>query len=201
MLRPLIGMCERGTQRQLSAFGSSRHNPGYAKSPGVRARSTTKLMVVSKGQTMLVNKRTLAGATAALIAATAFGGSSTMVNAADAPAPTMHMRFIAHSDRNINFGRRTFGGTEIDRRAGHRVGFDLISGKFDPATGTATIDVAVARRGGLLYGKVHTVSATRYVGRVTGGSGRFKGASGTVTARNLNQQGSRTRVVVTYTLP
>ena len=150
---------------------------------------------------MLINKRTFAvGGTAALIAATGFGGS-TMVNAADAPAPTMHMRFIAHSDRNINFGRATFGGTEIDRRAGHRVGFDLISGKFDPATGTVTIDVAVARRGGLLYGKVHTVSATRYVGRVTGGSGRFKGASGTVTARNLNQQGSRTRVVVTYTLP
>jgi hypothetical protein len=186
----------------MSAFGSNHDNPGYVMSPGVRATSTTKLMVVSKGQTMLINKRTLAvGGTAALIAATAFGGSSTMVNAADAPAPTMHMRFIAHSDRNINFGRRTFGGTEIDRRAGHRVGFDLISGKFDPATGTVTIDVAVARRGGLLYGKVHSVSATRYVGRVTGGSGRFKGANGTVTARNLNQQGSRTRVVVTYTLP
>jgi hypothetical protein len=158
-------------------------------------------MITSKGQPMLLNKRTLAvGGTSALIVATALGGS-TMVNAANAPAATLHMRFIAHSDRNIQFGPRTFGGTEIDRRHGHRVGFDLISGEFDPAKGKVTIDVAVARRGGLLYAKVHDVSDTRYVGRVTGGSGRFKGASGTVTARNLDQQGDRTRVVVTYTLP
>jgi hypothetical protein len=158
-------------------------------------------MVISKGQPMLINKRTLAvGGTSALIAATAFGGS-TMVNAADAPSATMHMRFIAHSDRNIRFGPDTFGGTEIDRRNGHRVGFDLISGRFHPATQTVTIYVAVARRGGLLYGRVHAVSPTQYVGRVTGGSGRFKGASGTVTARNLDQQENRTRVVVTYTLP
>jgi hypothetical protein len=148
---------------------------------------------------MLINKRTLAvGGTSALIALTGVGGS-TMLNSADAAPTTHHMAFVAYSDRNINFSQRTFGGTEIDRRDGHRVGFDVISGRFHPATRSVTIYVSVARRGGLLHAKVHDVSRTRYVGRVTGGSGRFKGASGIVTARNL--QGNGTRVVVTYTLP
>jgi hypothetical protein len=150
---------------------------------------------------MRINKRTLAiGGTSALIAVTGLGGS-TMVNSADAAPTTHHMRFIAHSDRNISFGARTFGGTEIDRRNGHRVGFDLISGRFNPATQSVTIYVSVARRGGLLHAKVHSVSSNRYVGRVTGGAGRFKGATGSVTARNLDQQGNRTLVRVAYTLP
>jgi hypothetical protein len=146
-------------------------------------------------------KRTLAvGGSAALIAATAFGGF-TMVNAADAASSTKHMHFVAHSDRDINFTQRTFGGTEVDRHNGNRVGFDLISGRFDPATQKVTIFVSVARAGGLLFARLHSVSNTRYAGHVTGGSGRFKGAHGTVTARNLDQQANRTRVNVTYTLP
>lgn len=148
---------------------------------------------------MQLNKRTLAvGGTSALLAVTGFG-ASTMVNSADAALTTHHMRFTAFSDRNVRFGQSTFGGTEIDRRDGHRVGFDVISGKFNPATRHVTIYVSVARRGGLLHAKVHDVSPSRYVGTVTGGSGRFKGASGTVTARNL--PGNGTRVIVTYTLP
>jgi hypothetical protein len=148
-----------------------------------------------------IKKRTLALAgSGALVAAVGFGGS-TMVNAADAAPPTKHMRFVAHSDRNIGFSPRTGGSTEIDRSHGQRVGFDLTTAKFDPATGTVTIHVAVARRGGLLYATVHDVSTTQYVGRVTGGSGRFEGARGTVTARNLDARGNRTRVNVTYTLP
>lgn len=148
---------------------------------------------------MLINKRTLAVCgTSALIAVTGVAGS-TMLNSADAALTTHHMRFVAYSDRNIRFGQTTFGGTEIDRRDGHRVGFDVISGKFNLTTHSVTIYVSVARRGGLLHAKVHDVSNTRYVGRVTGGSGRFKGASGTVTAQDL--KGNGTRVIVTYTLP
>jgi hypothetical protein len=148
---------------------------------------------------MLITKRTLAVCgTSALLAVTGVAGS-TMLNSADAALTTHHMRFVAYSDRNIRFGQTTFGGTEIDRRNGHRVGFDVISGKFNLTTHSVTIYVSVARRGGLLHAKVHDVSNTRYVGRVTGGSGRFKGASGTVTAQDL--KGNGTRVIVTYTLP
>src|ERR1700761_8634147 len=98
----------------------------------------------------------ITGGLAALVIATGFGGSA-VVNAADAPSPThttLHMRFIARGDRNINFGPRTAGGTEIDRSHGHRVGFDLTSATFDSGTGAVTVDVAVARRGGLLYAQV-----------------------------------------------
>jgi hypothetical protein len=150
---------------------------------------------------MLITKRTLVVCgTSALLAVTGVAGS-TMVNSADAALTTHHMRFITHSDRNIQFGKRTFGSTEIERHNGHRVGFDVISGKFNPATHSVTIYISVARRGGLLHARVHSVSPTAYVGRVTGGSGRFMGARGTVTARDLKGNNNATRVVVTYTLP
>jgi hypothetical protein len=144
------------------------------------------------------------GGSAVMITASCLGGA-TMVNAAtDVSSPTLHMRFTAHTDRNFNFGPRTFGGTEIDTRHGHRVGLDMISGAYDPSTDTVTIYVAVARRGGLLNAKLHSDESTPrvdFVGRVTGGSGHFKGASGTVVARNVGSEGTRTRVLVTYTLP
>jgi hypothetical protein len=35
-------------------------------------------------------------------------------------------------------------------------------------------------------------------GKVTGGTGRFRGATGTIRARNLNKAGTRTAVRVTY---
>jgi hypothetical protein len=35
-------------------------------------------------------------------------------------------------------------------------------------------------------------------GKVTGGTGAFKGATGTITAKNLNKAGTRTAVKVTY---
>ena len=35
-------------------------------------------------------------------------------------------------------------------------------------------------------------------GRVTGGTGAFRGATGTITARNLNKAGTRTAVTIKY---
>jgi len=123
-----------------------------------------------------------------------------MVNSADAALTTHHMKFTAHDDRVMSFGENTFDETDIDRRDDvERLGFDVISGKFSAATQSWTFYLSVARRGGLLHAKVHEVSDTQYVGRVTGGSGRFKGARGTVTLQNV--QGVGRRVVVTYTLP
>jgi len=59
---------------------------------------------------------------------------------------------------------------------------------------------ATARSGlerGLLYGAVR-LGATSITGTVTGGTGKFRGATGTISARNLNRSGSRTGVTIHY---
>ncbi len=56
------------------------------------------------------------------------------------------------------------------------------------------MNVTVDTTGGSLYGTLtfHFNTGTSTNGKVTGGTGAFKGATGTFTAKNLNKQGTRT---------
>ncbi len=150
---------------------------------------------------MLRSKRNIAMATsAAVIATTALSGAS-LVGTADASSVSRTMKFVAISDRGHGAGHFGFVGTEIDKKDGRRVGFDVLSGRFNPATEQVKIYIAIARRGGLLFGRVHSTSDTTYAGKVTGGSGRFAGASGNITAHNGPVNDERTYVTIHYTLP
>lgn len=149
------------------------------------------------------SKRNLAmAAGAAMIASTALSGAA-MVGSADAAAVQHTMKFVAISDKEHRAGNNGFLATEIDRNHGRFLGYDTISGLFSRQTGNVKIYVAVARHGGLLFGRLHnaTPEGDSFVGQVTGGSGRFAGARGTVTARNAPHDDGRTYVIVHYTLP
>ncbi len=149
------------------------------------------------------SKRSIALATgAAVIASTALSGAA-FVGPADATATTHTLKFVAISDRSHGAGRFGFEGTDINRNHGRFVGYDLISGIYNPQTQTVRIYVAIARKGGLLFSRIHSRpgSQSEYVGRITGGSGRFAGATGTLTARNAPHNDNRTYVTVHYTLP
>jgi len=147
------------------------------------------------------SKRNLAaGAAAALIASTAISGAA-FVGAADASSVQRTLKFVTISDRNHNVGRTSFEGTEIERNHGRFVGYDVITGTFHPATESVTIYVALSRKGGLMFARLHSTSPTTLVGKVTGGSGRFAGATGTINARNAPHNDNRTFVTVHYTLP
>ena len=65
---------------------------------------------------------------------------------------------------------------------------------------TAAVNVTVDTKGGFLYGTLTVNLNTGAVtnGKVTGGTGVFCGATGTITAKNLNQAGTRTAVTITY---
>lgn len=52
-------------------------------------------------------------------------------------------------------------------------------------------------KGGILYGTLK-LTQTAIAGRVTGGTGKFAGARGTISARNLNSKGTRTAVTIRY---
>ena len=149
------------------------------------------------------NKRKLAlAAGAALIATSALSGA-TFAGTADAGTVQHTLKFVATSDRSHGAGRLGFEGTEIERNHGRFVGYDVLSGKFNPRTEQVQIFIAVSRQGGLLFGRVHSLigQEDHYRGVVTGGSGRFVGARGTITARNAPANNDRTFVTVHYTLP
>jgi hypothetical protein len=64
------------------------------------------------------------------------------------------------------------------------------------ASGRATLDT----KGGFLYSTIATTNGGKtFHGKVTGGTGAFTGATGTVTARAINKTGTKAAVIVTYT--
>jgi hypothetical protein len=73
-------------------------------------------------------------------------------------------------------------GTDVNRHHGKIVGYDTISGKFNPHTHNAFLRVALSRKGGLLFAHITIKGPSGpFTGKVTGGRGRFSGARGTVT--------------------
>jgi hypothetical protein len=69
---------------------------------------------------------------------------------------------------------------------------------FTATSATAgAINVTVDTTGGFLYGTINTKTGAFSNGKVTGGTGSFKGASGSITAKNL-KAGTRTAVAITY---
>jgi len=149
------------------------------------------------------SKRNLAlAAGSALIATSALSGAA-FVSTADAGSVQRTLKFVATSDRDHRAGQFGFEGTEIERNHGRFVGYDVITGKFNPRTEQVRIYIAVSRQGGLMFGRVHSLRGddSRYAGVVTGGSGRFVGARGSITAQNAPHNDERTFVTIHYTLP
>jgi hypothetical protein len=83
--------------------------------------------------------------------------------------------------------------------AGKTVGFDML---YLPAASAATgaLNIAVDTAGGFLYGTLRINFKTGAItnGKVTGGTGAFARATGTIKAKNLNAAGTRTAVTITY---
>ena len=82
-------------------------------------------------------------------------------------------------------------------KAGKVIGYDVLRFFFDPKTNTASVGVALDTKGGFLYGVLRESSGPVTHGKVTGGTGAFTGAAGTITART-NNTGTKTAVTITY---
>ena len=85
-----------------------------------------------------------------------------------------------------------------DVTAGKVIGYDVLRFSFNPKTNTTSIGVAVDLSGGFLYGVMTESSGPVTHGTVTGGTGAFKGATGTIAAKALDQTGTRIAVTITY---
>jgi hypothetical protein len=132
-----------------------------------------------------ITKRLIAiGVASAATIATGLGVATTVDGAsAAAKAPTAkahHLRFVAVSTAGHRVGPRAFAGTEVNRHHGKIVGYDTISARFNFHTNKAFVRVAISRRGGLLFAQANVGQFGHFTGKVTGGRGRFSGATGTL---------------------
>lgn len=128
------------------------------------------------------------------------GGGSFLLPAAASTHSVIHkVSFTATTLKSANFSKNTGGRTEIDyNKAGKIIGFDVASFAFNPKTNSASGRVAVNMRGGFIYGRLKFTQGPVIHGSVTGGTGKFNGVTGTITARSLNRKGTRTAVTITY---
>ena len=63
---------------------------------------------------------------------------------------------------------------------------------------TAKINFTADASGGFIYGVANASASPVIHGTLTGGTGIFKGAAGTILAKNLNAAGTKTAVTITY---
>jgi hypothetical protein len=130
-----------------------------------------------------ITKRVIAiGVASAATVATGLGVATTL-DTASATAPTdkaHHLKFVAIQTGSHGVGPRSFAGTDVNRHHGKVVGYDTISGKFNRHTHKAFLRVALSRKGGLLFGQLTIGQSGHFTGKVTGGRGRFSGATGTI---------------------
>lgn len=144
---------------------------------------------------MKVRTSIAAVGTAALLGGT---GAFLVPAAASAQSLTHTLKFTAVQQKSANFSRTAaFESLDIDK-AGKIIGFDVICIAFNPKTNTTSGGVTLDANGGFLYGTLEFTNSPVTHGKVTGGTGVFKGATGTITAKDLNKSGTRTAVTITY---
>jgi hypothetical protein len=120
--------------------------------------------------------------------------------AASTHAATHTLKFVSVLKKLVIYTKATVAEQDTDvTSAGKTIGFDeLYATQTGTTTGTAQI--AYAETGGLLYGTLTlTHNGADAHGRVTGGTGTFKGATGTITAKAANESGTHSAVTITYT--
>jgi hypothetical protein len=95
------------------------------------------------------------------------------------------------------FTSTTFGNQETDvNSTGKTIGFDDVYFTLTGAS-SATANVAVDTTGGFLYAVASSTNGGKtFSGTVTGGTGAFKGATGTVTAKFINS--TKEAVTIVY---
>lgn len=125
-----------------------------------------------------------------LAAVPAVAGAAATQGTATAATSTHTLHLKLHVTAGRELDQRHFVATErVRSRDTHKfVGFDTFSGQVKP--GKVVFYTAFAFKGGILLTRVHTVgkAPARYAGHVTGGSGAFAGATGTVTGRAVSRE-------------
>jgi hypothetical protein len=143
-------------------------------------------------------RTSIVAASAAVVLGTT--GALLVPAVASAHSATHTLKFISVIQKSIMFTTTTGAQQDTDvNAAGKIVGFDMLDYTVNSAT-TAAVNITGTLSGGFLYGTgtVNLKTGAFSNGKVTGGTGPFTGATGTITAKQLNKAGTRTAVTIIY---
>jgi hypothetical protein len=140
-------------------------------------------------------RTSLAAAGAAVVLGTT--GAFLLPAVASAHSGTTTLKFTSVQKATVGFTTATGGIQNTDvNTTGKTIGFDML---YFAATSPSSVAVnlTVDTKGGFLYGTFTFNPKTGVVtnGKVTGGTGAFAGATGTITVKTI----SRTKHAVTIT--
>jgi hypothetical protein len=131
--------------------------------------------------------------------AVAAAGAAVAVPALASPhAASRTLAFTTVTKSSVGFSATSAGVQQTDvNKAGKTIGFDDVYGVAISKTAIAN-NVTLDTKGGLIYATYTLNLATGKVtnGKVTGGTGAFKNATGTLAAKPAS--GSRYAVTITY---
>jgi hypothetical protein len=137
-------------------------------------------------------------ALAALGSAGAVGIAAIAMPALASSESTTHtLKFIVVDQKQTQPSKRTFVEDDQAKRGGKVIGFGILDGRITSSTGGVGV-VAFGTKGGLIYAKVTINNTPTTNGTITGGTGSFKGAKGTISVTNLNKSGTRATVTIHY---
>ena len=119
------------------------------------------------------------------------------MSASGAPQ-TRTVRFVAVETATHRFPPVGFAGVDVERHNGKVIGFDTFDGTFNVHTHVAHLHVAVSWRGGQLFLRGTQTEAGVFTGTITGGTDKYKGASGTVTGHQAGPKRTVLTAHVTY---
>ena len=140
-------------------------------------------------------RTSIASAVAAVVLGTT--GALVLPAVASAHSASTTLKFTAVTKARVTFTSTTFGGQETDvNSTGKTIGFDDV---YLTVTGKSSLmlNVALDTKGGFLYGVATSTNGGKtFSGTVTGGTGAFKGATGTITATAIS--GTKTAVTIVY---
>jgi hypothetical protein len=139
----------------------------------------------------------------AAVAATGLAGAAALLLPAYASAQpacgcTAHtLRFISRTDDTRGFTATSAAIQDTDYAKGRKIGFDQVYITVNPKTGRGSGNFTLAIRGGVIYGTL-TLKPSAATGTLADGTGKFAGVTGSISAKNLNKQGTRTAVTLRY---
>ncbi len=143
-------------------------------------------------------RKLIAGIGAAALVSSA--GLLLTTTAASAHSAQQILTFVTVEQNAVVYSPTSLAATDEDfSTSGQLIGFAVLHFTTNPVSGELRIDAAVAVDGGVIYGRLRSASSTSPIatGKVTGGTGAFRDAVGTITATAQSATASVVTVVFT----
>ena len=115
------------------------------------------------------------------------------------PGPATTLKFTDTTLKSVEVSDTVFLASGVDRNKGKVIGYSTVRGELDEDDDSVEFTAAIALKGGLIYLTVTVEDGDdAATGEVTGGTGKYEDATGTVRVRDLDDGDDDVSVRITY---